>query len=244
MHFFCTSLFILMSLLGCGKSQSVGSVPLAAVAPESLPGSNPNVSNDQQVLEFGYQFFGKDSAGNECSTKIHNYESIDAMCVNIMDPIKNENCAILSRIGHFNEKCSPLGFDHYESHECTFALLKNQGNLPDRWPLDERKVIKMMRFCTGRTSSGKILRYIFDRNVNFHAGISAGVSMEFVPRLQSNLRRFSKFNFALYATYVSGRKYEIYRASEYRDGNRFVKGYTYGNDYQYALRCVNTWACE
>jgi hypothetical protein len=223
-------------LAGCGKSEKTESQD-DAFKPSSTTGHNPHA-----LGPFDYDLTGKNDKDEACSTGVKKFETLHLMCINIQDPVQNNNCALSERIHKFVQDCSPKGYDFFESHECRVSLLDKAAEVSVFGEYDKKYLVRSVEYCTGRTPGGTTMGGISE-NFWLHDDIMMQVSMNFAPRKDANSSYQSSFRLRMIKQPRSGPRVELIEEFNYRSGAALQSGAFTDGSYKYLIQCGNTWAC-
>ena len=126
-----------------------GSTPgaLPVRPPFKKPVKNPLLSLSYEYIEA------------HCTTGLHHFQNTHELCLNLLDPKTNRNCASQTREEAFYRFCQPKGYLPFDGLQCRYGLLKtsakevtlsNQSVLCyDAFPKDD--FVTLGETCLGRS---------------------------------------------------------------------------------------------
>jgi hypothetical protein len=227
------AIFCVITSVGCANSDSPPTTQVQTGSKSKKKTAVSKASKEVPIGQWGYKLDGKDSKGLACTTGVHNFDSLDLMCINILDPIQNNDCGYVQRIRKFFLDCEPNGYSLFESRYCRVALLNVSAVIQPFGIYETSDIVHTKTYCTGRTSKGLT---IGDLNLNgwFYEDISAKIDMHFKPKYDSHFKlRMSRGG----APYISD-----FDASS--NGSAIRTGFTADGKFQYVIKCGGTWACD
>lgn len=212
---------------------------------QNTPNPNPvsPAPTEEAIGQFGYKLSGKNTNDESCSTGVKNFQTLHLMCINIQDPVQNNDCALTERISKFNNDCGPQGYDFYESHVCHISLIDKNADISTFGDYDRKYLIKTLDYCAGRTHGGMTIGGVHDASW-FIDNIEIAVDMEFVPRHEAQTSGgASYFKMTMRKQLGDGSFQPFVNEHVYNDGASVTSGVTLDGAYKYLLDCGNTWAC-
>lgn len=221
-----------LALIACSKNSSStgGGAPAATV-------------NGEQVGAFGYNFSERQANGQECTTGLRNFQSLDEMCLNIQDPVGNNNCALGDRVHKFVSECFNSRYrKFYESRACNVTLLKPEATPTSFGEYNPADEVWKGRYCVGHATKD-IPLHSLDFSGYVHEDVSLHIKMQFVPEHEETETRRSSCEIELTgANRNEGSRPSVSCASG------TVLSATHGTlsnrPFKYAIKCTATWACD
>ena len=239
------SISILALLSACGSSDnSSGVLPPYNYPGNAQPHLNATYPTPGVAGVNSYSFVGLNSLGQPCATGVKQFPNTSAMCVNIQDPVQNNDCAAAARMQFFNVACNSHGFEFNESHVCRVTLLdKDAIKIGGAYPASE--ILGQQTFCAGRNA--KVQGREFD-NVNtsvaLNSDVTAEVTMNFVPNRLIGPLRSSNFRLDLIRKLPDGETEKLGSYSYVNVVHQSHVGMTSDLAYKYSIDCAQTWACD
>lgn len=231
-----TALMVLVA--ACHGSDKPGDDSGGRAAEKKYGGHKPKVA----LGPYDYTFSGANDNGTPCTTGLKEFETLHLMCINIQDPIQNNNCAMSKRIDKFIQDCSPRGYEFNESHQCRVSLIEQAAEISTFGEYDKKYLVTSADFCAGRTRRGVDQSGIYLKAF-LHDRIVARVAMNFVPKRDTYADHRSHFNLMLTKQEHHGRPIELMDEFVYHSGVKVMSGTLHDGAYKYLIQCGNIWAC-
>gem|GEM_PF-3110152 len=120
-------LIVILGVTACGRT-SIDPHPRSALAfyPQSARGTAPGSSQNRvrpplknPLLTLSYEY-----TEGRCTTGLHRFQSTHELCMNLLNPKMNRNCASQTREEAFHHFCEPKGYRPFDGLQCRFGLLK------------------------------------------------------------------------------------------------------------------------